>query len=65
MLLHILKNLSFYEEDTLCMYLFLMAVLITVSGFCHKDIQKFVQTTMQILSRLDYYLTVIKLEHSV
>jgi len=46
-LLHLLKSLSFYEEDTLRMYLFLMSVLTTVNRFYHKNIQKFVQTMMQ------------------
>lgn len=46
-LLHILKSLTFYEEDTLCMCLFLMSVLFIVNGFYHKNIQKFVQTMMQ------------------
>lgn len=45
-LFHILKSFGFYKEDTLCMYLFLMSVLIAIYRFYHKNIQKFVQTMM-------------------
>lgn len=39
-------NLNFHGEDTLCLYLFLMSILITVNRFSHTNIGTSVQMMM-------------------